>query len=391
MNRIYLDHAATTPLRPEVVEAMMPYMTDIYGNPSSLHAYGREARLAIDAARRRIAAALRSDPRELVFTSGGTESDNSALFGVAWQRLEDTRRGSPGHIITTSVEHHAVLHTCRRLSELGFEVTYLPVDSHGRIHLDDFEAAIRPDTFLVSVIYGNNEVGTLQPVAEIGQAARERGILVHTDAVQALGIIDIDLASLPVDLMSFSSHKINGPKGVGLLYIRRSVRWKPLMFGGSQERNHRAGTENTAGIVGFAKALELAQHELSDKMSRLWELRELFIDTLISECSPSEVIVNGHPTDCLPNIMNISFPGLSTDTLLMNLDLAGIAASSGSACSAGSLELSHVLQAMQLSEERMRSAVRFSIGYGITREDMITAASKIAAVVKMTRERGAKR
>ncbi len=388
MKRIYMDHAATSPLRPEVLEAMQPYLTDAYGNPSSLHAYGREARVALDSARHVIASCLNCDPRELVFTSGGTESDNTALFGAAWQRWSSGRNASPGHIITTSVEHHAVIHACQRLEELGFDVTYLPVDEYGRISLEEFAAAIRADTFLVSVIYGNNEVGTLQPIAELGQIARERGLLVHVDAVQALGVLDLDLRSLPVDMMSFSAHKIGGPKGVGLLYSRSSVKWTPLLYGGSQERNLRAGTENVAGIAGFAEAMKLVKREAGDRRNRLWELRHLFLDTLASELPAADTfLLNGHPTETLPQIINVSFPGLSTDTLLMNLDLSGIAASSGSACSAGSLEPSHVLKAMGLSEERLRSAVRLSLGHGLTEEDVREAAIRVAKVVLQMKER----
>jgi cysteine desulfurase len=379
MKRLYLDHAATTPLRPEVLEEMMPYLTDLFGNPSSLHAFGRDSRVALDHARHRIARLLNCDPQEIAFTSGGTESDNTALFGTALAWRESS--GARGHIITTSVEHHAVLHACRRLEELGFDVTYLPADELGQVNVQHFLSAIRDDTFLVSVMYGNNEVGTLQPIFEIGQAARERGIIVHTDAVQALGAVPVDLKRLPVDLLSASAHKINGPKGVGLLYHRRGVRWKPLLYGGSQERGHRAGTENVAGIVGFAKALQLVQEELSHKQDNMWELRRTFIQELSDRISSAHMTINGHPTATLPHIVNISFPGLSSDTLLMNLDLAGIAASSGSACSAGSLEVSHVLKAMGLSEDRLQSAVRFSFGYGTTVEAVREAAERIAAVV----------
>jgi len=389
MKRIYMDHAATSPLRPEVLEAMKPYLSDAFGNPSSLHSYGREARVALDTARHAIASCLNCDPRELVFTSGGTESDNTALFGAAWQRWSAGGSASRGHIITTSVEHHAVLHACQRLEELGFDVTYLPVDEHGRISLEQFEAAIRDDTFLVSVIYGNNEVGTLQPIAELGLIARERGLLMHVDAVQALGVLDLDLSRLPVDFMSFSAHKINGPKGVGLLYCRSSVKWTPLLYGGSQERKFRAGTENVAGIAGFAEAMKLVKRESVDKRNKLWELRQLFLGTLENDLSAAglKFIVNGHPTEVLPHIINVSFPGLSTDTLLMNLDLSGIAASSGSACTAGSLEPSHVLIAMGLPDECLRSAVRFSLGYGLTQEDVREAAARVAKVVTQLKER----
>lgn len=382
MNRIYLDHAATTPLRPEVLEAMMPYMSDIYGNPSSLHAYGRESRSAIDAARHEIARHLNCDPHELVFTSGGTESDNTALFGAvrAWQ-LSRGSGGVRGHIITSSVEHHAIMNPCKQLEQFGFDITYLPVDEHGQVSLNDLLAAIRPETFLVSLIYGNNETGTLQPIVEIGRALRERGIVFHTDAVQALGMMTIDLGALPVDMMSFSAHKINGPKGVGLLYCRRGVRWAPLLYGGSQERDQRAGTENVPGIVGFARAVQLVCEEYPSRSREMWEIRRTFIDTLNTLLPSSHVIINGHPTETLPHIINVSFPGLSSDTLLMNLDLAGIAVSSGSACSAGSLEVSHVLRAMNLPEERLLSAVRFSFGHDSSVDLAREAAKRVATVV----------
>lgn len=382
MNRIYLDHAATTPLRPEVLEAMMPYMSDIYGNPSSLHAYGRESRSAIDAARHEIARHLNCDPHELVFTSGGTESDNTALFGAvrAWQQSRGSG-GVRGHIITSSVEHHAIMNPCKQLEQFGFDITYLPVDEHGQVSLNDLLAAIRPETFLVSLIYGNNETGTLQPIVEIGRALRERGIVFHTDAVQALGMMTIDLGALPVDMMSFSAHKINGPKGVGLLYCRRGVRWAPLLYGGSQERDQRAGTENVPGIVGFARAVQLVCEEYPSRSREMWEIRRTFIDTLNTLLPSSHVIINGHPTETLPHIINVSFPGLSSDTLLMNLDLAGIAVSSGSACSAGSLEVSHVLRAMNLPEERLLSAVRFSFGHDSSVDLAREAAKRVATVV----------
>lgn len=360
----------------------MPYMSDIYGNPSSLHAYGRESRSAIDAARHEIARHLNCDPHELVFTSGGTESDNTALFGAvrAWQQSRGSG-GVRGHIITSSVEHHAIMNPCKQLEQFGFDITYLPVDEHGQVSLNDLLAAIRPETFLVSLIYGNNETGTLQPIVEIGRALRERGIVFHTDAVQALGMMTIDLGALPVDMMSFSAHKINGPKGVGLLYCRRGVRWAPLLYGGSQERDQRAGTENVPGIVGFARAVQLVCEEYPSRSREMWEIRRTFIDTLNTLLPSSHVIINGHPTETLPHIINVSFPGLSSDTLLMNLDLAGIAVSSGSACSAGSLEVSHVLRAMNLPEERLLSAVRFSFGHDSSVDLAREAAKRVATVV----------
>lgn len=384
MNAIYLDFAATSPLLPEVLENMMPYLTDIYGNPSSLHGFGRAARRAVLAARDAIAEQLGCEGKELIFTSGGTESDNLALFGVAQVPLP---MNGKRHIVTSQIEHHAVLHSCRRLEQLGYEVTYLPVDTTGLIRMEDVEAALRPDTLLVSVMYGNNEVGTVQPIAEIGRLARERGIVFHVDAVQALGVLPIDLAALPVDLMSFSAHKIGGPKGVGALYCSSRTKLCPLMFGGSQERKRRAGTENVAGIVGFAEALRISLQNLAEKQQKLEKLRLSMIEALRGELGDGGFLINGHPEKRLPHVLNVSFPGLSSETLLMNFDLAGIAASSGSACASGSLELSHVLQAMGLPEERAASAVRFSFGPRQAAEEILAAAKHIGTIVRRLRSK----
>lgn len=380
MDSIYLDHAATTPMRPEVAEAMLPYFTDLFGNASSLHRFGREARIAVSRARDRLAALIGCLPSELVFTSGGTESDNAALFGAA------ARRGAgKKHIVTTQVEHHAVLHACAELERSGCEVTYLPVDETGRVRPEELESAIRDDTFLISVMYGNNEVGTLQPIARIGELARERGILFHVDAVQALGLLPIDLSALPVDLMSFSAHKLYGPKGVGALYISAKAAISPLLVGGSQERKRRAGTENTAGIVGFAKAVELAAEAQQRNRLHVEGLRQEMIQTFNRELEAGSFVVNGHPTDVLPHILNVSFPGADTETMLMSLDLEGVAAASGSACSSGSLELSHVLRAMRLPEDVMRSAIRFSFGFTQTAEQIRRAAELAATISRRIR------
>lgn len=382
MTSIYLDHAATSPLQPAVFEAMLPYQIGYFGNPSSMHAYGRDARKALNEARDLIANSLGCQPGQLVFTSGGTESDNLALFGTLNGYGKDKK-----HLITTRVEHQAVLNACRHLEELGYEVTYLPVDSSGVVSLTDIEAAVRPDTFLISVMYGNNEVGSIQPVADIGLLARKKGILFHVDAVQALGIADIDLSALPVDLMTFSAHKINGPKGVGALYVSPQVRLSPLLFGGNQERKRRAGTENVPGIVGFSKAVQIAMENLSEKRERMERLRQQFILTLQSRLDPGTgFTVNGNSDRRLPHILNVSFPGTDTETLLMNLDLEGIAASSGSACTSGSLEVSHVLEAMNLSPEVTHSAVRFSFGWGNTEEEICRAAEIAATIVNRLRK-----
>ncbi|MEF3303107.1 cysteine desulfurase family protein [Paenibacillus sp. GYB003] len=382
MTAIYFDHAATTPLRPEVLEAMLPYFTERFGNPSSLHAFGRETRIALSGARDRLASLLDCTPGELLFTGGGTESDNAALFGAAAKY-----GGSKKHLITTQIEHHAVLHACERLEREGCDVTYLPVDETGLVRIEDVEAAIRDDTFLISVMYGNNEVGTIQPIERIGELARERGIVFHVDAVQALGLEPLSLRSLPVDLMSFSAHKIYGPKGVGALYVSKRIAIDPLLVGGNQERKRRAGTENVPGIVGFAKAAELAIEAMGDNRRHVRMLRDLMIQALTREIGTAAFTVNGHPSDVLPHILNVSFPGIDTETMLMSLDLEGIAAASGSACTSGSLELSHVLQAMRLPEDRMRSAVRFSFGFSQPVEQIQAAAEKIATISRRIRNR----
>jgi len=356
-----------------------------------LHQFGRVNLSAISRARERIAECLACEANEIVFTSGGTESDNAAIFGAAaaYSAKGTSSRGmGRGHVITSQIEHHAVLDSCRRLEAEGFDVTYLPVDAAGRVRKEDLVEAIRPDTFLVSIMLGNNEVGTLQPIEEIGLLLRDRGILFHSDAVQALGSIPIRLQHLPVDMMSFSAHKINGPKGVGALYISRRVsRWLPRMFGGNQERRRRAGTENVPGIVGFAKAVQLACQNMNEKQLFFENIRLTMITALRRELGESGFTVNGHPAERLPHILNVSFPGIDTETMLMNLDLEGIAAASGSACTSGSHEVSHVLRAMNLPEEITRSAVRFSFGLTNTPEQVELAAKKIATIVQRLRIR----
>lgn len=381
MVSVYLDHAATTPLHPSVLEAMLPFLSEHFGNPSSIHSPGRISRAAMNDARDRIAACLGCEPGQLVFTSGGTESDNMAIFGVAMAHKENK-----GHIITSQIEHHAVLDACRRLEKLGFAITYLPVDHYGQVSIEAVAAAIRPDTALISIMYGNNEVGSLQPIADIGRLARDKGIYMHVDAVQALGVEKIDLRSLPVDLMSFSAHKINGPKGVGALYLSTGVMMVPQIFGGSQERKRRAGTENLAGIVGFAKAVELVSENMEEKQQNLNSLRQIMVDTWEVELGGT-FVVNGHPSARLPHILNVSFPGADTETMLMNLDLEGIAASSGSACTSGALEVSHVLQAMNLSAAVTDSALRFSFGMGNTSKSVRDAALKTATIANRLRNR----
>ncbi|WP_339323925.1 cysteine desulfurase family protein [Paenibacillus sp. FSL W8-0194] len=382
MNSIYLDHAASTPVHPEVAQEMMNVMTGQFGNASSVHAFGRSAKRTVGGARDKIAKYLGCHPDELVFTGGGTESDNLALFGAL-----EAMEGRDKHVITSSIEHHAVLHACEELERQGYRVTYLPVDGTGRVRVKDVEQALTENTALISIMYANNEVGTVQPIREIGELARSRGILFHVDAVQALGAIPISLRELPVDLMSFSAHKINGPQGIGALYVRRGVHLAPRLHGGLQEKKRRAGTENMAGIAGFAKAVEIAAEQLEPRREHDLMLRDTFIRLLEQEIGQDAFVVNGHPSEFLPHILNISFPETDTETLLMNLDMEGVAAASGSACTSGSLELSHVLQAMKLPQNVLRSAIRFSFGLGNTTEDMEYTAQKIATILRRLRIR----
>lgn len=380
MNRIYLDHAASTPMHPEVAQTMMDIMTGQYGNASSVHAFGRDAKRTVSTARDAVAASLGCKPEEIIFTSGGTESDNLALFGTA---MADGR--TSGHIITTAIEHHAVLHACDELEKAGYEVTYIPVNGFGRVNPADVEAAIRPDTFLISMMYANNEVGVIQPIHEVGQIARERGIIFHVDGVQAFGHVYIDCQNLPIDLLSVSGHKINGPQGMGALYIRQGTRIQPLVHGGLQEKKRRAGTENIAGIAGLAKAATLASASIEERSAHDTTLRQTFLKALGDTLGTDAFVVNGDPEHFLPNVLNISFPAIGTETMLMNLDMEGIAAASGSACTSGSLELSHVLQAMHLPEDVLKSAIRFSFGLGNTMEEMEYTAQKIETIWKRLR------
>ncbi|AET62262.1 cysteine desulfurase (NifS protein-like) [Paenibacillus terrae HPL-003] len=382
MNRIYLDHAASTPMHPEAAQTMMDIMTGQFGNASSVHAFGRDAKRTVSAARDAVAASLGCKSEEIIFTSGGTESDNLALFGTA---TADGRIS--GHIITTTIEHHAVLHACAELEKAGYEVTYVPVNSFGRVNPADIEAAIRPDTFLISMMYANNEVGVIQPIHEVGQIAGEHGIVFHVDAVQAYGHIQIDCQSLPVDLLSVSGHKINGPQGVGALYIRQGTRIQPLMHGGLQEKKRRAGTENVAGIAGLAKAATLANTSIEERWAHDMTLRQTLLKALEDTLGKDAFVINGDPEYSLPNVLNLSFPDIGTETMLMNLDMEGIAAASGSACTSGSLELSHVLQAMDLPEDVLKSAIRFSFGLGNTTEEMEYTAKKIETIWKRLRTR----
>lgn len=384
MKSIYLDHAAATPLLPEVLDAMLPLLREQYGNPSSLHRFGRDARAVLSKARETIAGLLHCAPKELIFTGGGTEADNTAIFGLA-PLPADPRKN---HIITTAVEHHAVLHACQRLEQSGYEVTYLPVDASGLVSVEEVEAAITPKTLLISVMYGNNEVGSIQPVSGIGLLARSRGIAFHVDAVQAAGLVPMDLSVLPVDLMSFSAHKLGGPKGIGALYCSSRIHLSPLLYGGAQERRKRAGTEDVAAAAGFAEAFRLAVQNMDGKRRHMEELRERMLRGLEAQLGPEGFVVNGPslPDDRLPHILHVSFPGCSTETLLMRLDLEGVAAASGSACTSGALELSHVLTAMDLPEAVAASAVRFSFGSGTTGEEIDITCEKVGTIVKRLRK-----
>ncbi|WP_257346230.1 cysteine desulfurase family protein [Pseudalkalibacillus decolorationis] len=375
MNAIYLDHAATSPTRLEVVEAMAPYFTTLYGNPSSIHQFGRNTRQALDEARRSIASTINANFNEIVFTSGGTESDNMAIVGAAFANMDKGK-----HIITSKIEHHAVLHAVEYLERNGFEVTYLPVDLEGRIEIKELESALRDDTILVTIMYGNNEVGSIQPIQEIGSLLKGSDVLFHTDAVQAFGSLEIDVKEHGIDLLSASAHKINGPKGNGFLYVNGGVRLEPRTFGGEQERKRRPGTENVPGIMGMKKAIELLSIDKDIRQQQLSSFKKKMID-LIDE-SGINYIVNGSQNEALPHVLNISFPGTKVESVLVNLDLAGIAASSGSACTAGSIEPSHVLAAMFEDTKRMNSAIRFSFGYGNTMEDIEKATNEIIKIVR---------
>ncbi len=362
MRSVYLDHAATTPVHPEVIAAMLPYFQPMYGNASSVHAFGRKGRMAIDNAREVLAKALGAQTNEIYFTSGGTESDNIALVGVA-EAMADKGR----HIITSSIEHHAILDTCAHLAKKGYEITYLPVDSEGLVNPEDVKAAIRPDTILISIGHANNEMGAIQPIAEIGAIAKAHGVYLHTDAVQSFGILPVDVNELQVDLLSLSGHKIYGPKGIGALYVRRGTRIRPIMFGGGQERKMRPGTENVPGIVGLAKAVELAMADREEQAERLTRLRDKLIAGLTAV---PDVKLNGHPEKRLPGNVNVSVKYVEGESLILSLDLRGIAVSSGSACTSGSLDPSHVLIAMGLDHLQAHGSLRLTLGRDTTEEDI---------------------
>ncbi len=374
MNQIYLDYASTTPTDKRVIDAMQPYFGEVFGNPSSIHAFGQEARSAVEGARTKIAAFLGADPAEIVFTSGGTESDNFAIKGVVY-----ANRAKGNHIITSAIEHHAVLETCRFLEREGFEVTCLSVDKEGMVDPAAVAAAITPRTVLVSIMHANNEIGTIQPVAEIGRISHERGVLFHTDAVQTLGHLPFTTRDLDCDLLSVSAHKLYGPKGVGLLYIRKGTRIAPHMNGGEQESGRRASTLNVPGIVGFGKAVELAGAELAEEAARLTALRDRLIRGLFERLGG--IRLNGHPTQRLPNNVNISVERVDGEGMVLSLDMLGIAAATGSACSSSSVEPSHVLAAIGIPQDPPHGSLRMSLGRYTKESDIDAVLETLPQVV----------
>jgi cysteine desulfurase len=374
--RVYLDHNASTPVHPDVLAEMLPYFGQVFGNPSSVHGFGREARDAVDTARERVAGLLRARPDEIVFTSGGTESDNFGVKGLAWAR-------GRGHIITSKIEHHAVLRTCQALEGQGFTVTYLPVDEHGMIDPDDVRRAFRPDTIAISIMHANSEVGTIQPVRAIGALAREHGVPFHVDAVQTFGKVDIDVEAFNIDLLSFSGHKIYGPKGVAGLYIRKGTRMVAVQHGGEHERRRRAGTENVPGIVGLGKAAEVRGREMKDELQRVTALRDRLWDGIRARAP--DVRLNGHPTERVPGTANIAYKNVESESIVLGLDLKGIAVSAGSACTAGSVEPSYVLVAMGVPIEWAMGAVRSSLGRSTTAEDIDYVIESVEPIVRKLR------
>ena len=371
---IYLDHAATTAVHPDVLKEMLPYFTDRFGNPSSVYGFAANNKNKLTEARETIAGALGAKPEEIYFTAGGSESDNWALKCTA-----EAYGVHGGHIITTKIEHHAILHTCKYLQNRGYDVTYLDVDENGLVDLNTLEAAIRPDTFLISIMFANNEIGTIEPIKEIGEIAHRHGILFHTDAVQAFGQIPIHVDEMNIDMLSASGHKFNGPKGIGFLYIKKGLKLKSFIHGGQQERGRRAGTENIPGIVGIAKACEIAMAEMEKRMKKETELRDYLIERILKEIPYTRL--NGHSKKRLPNNVNISFQFVEGESILIMLDMAGICASSGSACTSGSVDPSHVLLAIGLPHEIAHGSLRLTIGYGNTKEEMDTVVDNLKRII----------
>ena len=376
--RIYVDNAATTKMNAAVAEEMIPFVTEFYGNPSSIYLEGREAKRAVEKSREQVAKAISAEPKEIYFTGSGTEADNWAVRSAA---SAYSNKGK--HIITSSVEHHAVLHTCQDLEKQGYEVTYLPVDEYGRVSVEDLRNSIRPDTILVSIMFANNEIGTIMPVKEIGAVCRENGVLFHTDAVQAIGMCEINVEELNIDMLSLTAHKFHGPKGAGALYVRQGVKLTPFITGGAQERGKRAATENVPGIVGLGKAIELAAENIPERQKKLSELRDYYIEKVLNKIPYSRL--NGHPKDRLPGNANISFQFIEGEGMLLRLDMKGISASSGSACTSGSLDPSHVLLAIGLKHEEAHGSLRVSFDETNTKEQVDYIVDELADIIELLR------
>lgn len=377
--RIYVDNAATTKVAPEVVEAMLPYFTEDYGNPSSIYNEGRTAKKAVENAREKVACAIGADPKEIYFTGSGSEADNWAIRSAV-----RAYKDKGNHIITSAVEHHAILHTCQDLEKQGYEVTYLPVDEYGMVSAEDVKNAIKDNTILISIMFANNEIGTIMPIAEIGKIAKEAGVLFHTDAVQAVGNVPIDVKEMNIDMLSLTAHKFHGPKGSGALYVRNGIKLTSFITGGAQERMRRAGTENVPGIVGLGKAIEMATADIEAKQKKLTEIRDTYIKKVLERVPYSRL--NGHPTQRLAGNANISFEFIEGEGLLLSLDMKGISASSGSACTSGSLDPSHVLLAIGLKHEQAHGSLRTSFGEDNTLEDVDYMVDSIAEIVDRLRQ-----
>ena len=376
--RIYVDHSATTPVLPQVLEKMLPYFTENFGNASSIYSEGRDAKRAIEAAREKVAKAIGADASEIFFTGCGTEADNWAVRGAAY-----ANRAKGNHIITSSVEHHAVLHTCQSLEKEGFEVTYLPVDEFGRVSPDDVKAAITDKTILITIMFANNEIGTIMPIEKIAKVAEEARVPFHTDAVQAIGLVPIDVSKVNINMLSMSAHKFGGPKGIGALYVKKGTKLSNFMNGGAQERNKRAGTENTPAIVGMGEAIEIATADIEGKAKKLSALRDAYIEKVLSKIPYSHL--NGHPTERLASNANISFEFIEGEGMLLSLDMKGISASSGSACTSGSLDPSHVLLAIGLKHEEAHGSLRVTFGEENTMEDVDYIVDNLAVIVERLR------
>jgi cysteine desulfurase len=376
IEQVYLDHSATTPVDPLIVEAMLPYFSEKFGNPSSLYTIGRQARRAIEESRQKVADLIGAKKEEIIFTGSGTESDNLAIKGIAYRN-----RKKGDHIITSSIEHHAVLHTCKYLETQGFKVTYIPVDKDGLVNPKDVEKAITPRTILITIMHANNEIGTIQPIDEIGKIAKEKNVLLHTDAVQTTGKIPVNVDTLGVSLLSMSAHKIYGPKGVGALYLRKGTFVEPQLHGGGHERNLRSSTENVPGIVGFGKACELAKEHLPEE-AKLADLRDRLIKGILEI---KDSYLNGHPVKRLPNNANVRFSYIEGESMILNLDMKGVSASTGSACSSTSLEPSHVLMAIGLKPEEAHGSLRLTLGRGNTQEDVDYVISVLPEIVNKLR------